>query len=169
MASSFPQAMAGVLFPAQGRKVDQLAVVYEQHCHRIYSLAFWITDNEPAAAQLAADTFLRVFASAGDVGTEQIDTAFVAEVRQLTTLGCLTLRLTASTENRALRRNMKRVHLERAVMQLPVTERLVFLLHDVEGYSHDRVGRLLGLTEDESRFGLHQARLSIRELVARIS
>ena len=56
--------------------------------------------------------------------------------------------------------------LERAVIELPATEKLVFLLHDVEGYNHAKIGRLLGLTEDESKLGLHQARLRIRELVA---
>lgn len=169
MASSFPQAMTGVLFPArEGQRLDQRAV-YEQHCHRIYSLAFWITDNEQAADQLAANTFLRVFAGTGVPGNEQIDAAFLAEVRQLTPYGCLTLHRTVPAARNRLGRNMKRVHLERAVVELPVTERLVFLLHDVEGYSHERIGRLLGLTEQESHFGLHQARLHIRERVAQMS
>jgi RNA polymerase sigma-70 factor (ECF subfamily) len=169
MASSFPQAMTGVMFPAAtGRKVDQRAV-YQQHCHRIYSLAFWITDNEKAADELAANTFLRVFEGAGAPGNEQIDAAFLGEVRQMMPLGNLTLHHTPAASQGCLRRNMKRVHLERAVVQLPVTERLVFLLHDVEGYSHDRIGRLLGLTDHDSRFGLHQARLRIRDLVAQMS
>lgn len=171
MASSFPEAMkhAGVLFPAREARRIHYSKVYEQHCHRIYSLAFWITDNELAADQLAANTFLRAFAGAGFPGVEQIDAAFLAEVRHLTPLGCLTLRNTFSTEAGGLRGNMKRIHLERAVVQLPATERLVFLLHDVEGYEHQRIGCLLGLTEDESKFGLHQARLQIRQLVAQMT
>lgn len=171
MASSFPEAIphVGVLFPAlEGRKVHY-SKIYQQHCHRVYSLAFWITDHELAADQLAANTFLRAFAGVGLPGTEQIDAAFLAEVRQLTPLGSLTLRNTASPENGRLCGNMKRVHLERAVVQLPATERLVFLLHDVEGYEHRRIGFLLGLSEDESKFGLHQARLRIRELVAQMA
>jgi RNA polymerase sigma-70 factor, ECF subfamily len=171
MASSFPEAMkhAGVLFPAREAGRIDYSELYQQHCHRIYSLAFWITDNELAADQLAANTFLRAFAGAGSPGAEQIDAAFLAEVRYLTPLGCLTLRNAFCTEAGGLHGNMKRVHLERAVVQLPATERLVFLLHDIEGYEHQRIGRLLGLTEDESRFGLHQARLQIRQLVAQMT
>jgi DNA-directed RNA polymerase specialized sigma24 family protein len=56
--------------------------------------------------------------------------------------------------------------LERAVVQLPATERLVFLLHDVERYEHARISRLLGLNEQESALALHQARLRLRELLA---
>jgi len=41
--------------------------------------------------------------------------------------------------------------LERAVIQLPDTEKMIFLMHDVEGYDHARIARLLGMTEDSSR------------------
>jgi DNA-directed RNA polymerase specialized sigma24 family protein len=42
----------------------------------------------------------------------------------------------------------------------------MFLLHDVEGYEHSRVARLMGVSEEESRLGTHQARLRVRELLA---
>src|SRR5436190_684871 len=64
--------------------------------------------------------------------------------------------------------NIKRIHLERAVVQLPATEKLIFLMHDVDGYEHSRIARLLGLTEEESRLGLHQARVQIRALIAQM-
>jgi RNA polymerase sigma-70 factor (ECF subfamily) len=63
---------------------------------------------------------------------------------------------------------MKRVHLERAVVQLPATEKLIFLFHDVEGYEHLSIARLLGISEDESKLGLHQARVFVREFVSRM-
>ena len=64
---------------------------------------------------------------------------------------------------------MKRVYLERAVVQLPATEKLIFLLHDVEGYDHQRIAHLLGMDEKESQLGLHQARIRVRELVSQMS
>ncbi len=74
-------------------KVAQLNTmqIYDEHCHRIYSLAFWMTDNELTAEQLSANTFLRAFASSAEPKTEQIDQAFLAEIRELTTIGTLTL------------------------------------------------------------------------------
>jgi RNA polymerase sigma-70 factor (ECF subfamily) len=56
--------------------------------------------------------------------------------------------------------------LERAVVSLPLTERLVFLLHDVEGYSHERTAQTLGISAGESVFGLHQARIAIRQSIS---
>jgi len=58
--------------------------------------------------------------------------------------------------------------LENAVAQLPATERLIFLMHDVEGYDHARISRTIGVSEIESGYGLHQARLKMRELLAKM-
>jgi DNA-directed RNA polymerase specialized sigma24 family protein len=65
----------------------------------------------------------------------------------------------------AIRHNTKRVDLERAIVQLPHTERMIFCMHDGDAYDHARIARTLGISEDDSRRGLHQARLRIRELV----
>jgi RNA polymerase sigma-70 factor, ECF subfamily len=168
MASTFPHAMnrAGVLSPARESTKVRYSEIYNQHSHRIYSLAFWMTDNELLASELASNTFLRAFSGPKTPETEQIDAAFLAEVRDYTTLGTLTLTATAEPDTKAIRGNVKRVHLERAVVQLPATERLIFLLHDVEGYEHERIGRLLGLSVEECQLGLHHARVCIRQTLA---
>jgi DNA-directed RNA polymerase specialized sigma24 family protein len=116
---------------------------------------------------MAANTFLRAFAHGDRPRADQIDQAFLAEVRELAPLPGLTLR-TAAGDVKELRGNMKRIHLEQAVIALPAMEKLIFLLHDVETYDHARIARLLGIREDESKSGLHQARLRIRELVSQM-
>jgi DNA-directed RNA polymerase specialized sigma24 family protein len=170
MASSFPHAMqsAGILNPARESTKVRYSEIYNQHSHRIYSLAFWMTDNELLADELASNTFLRAFSGPKAPEAEQIDAAFLAEVRDYTTIGTLTLNAVAEPETRTIRGNVKRVHLERAVVQLPPTERLIFLLHDVESYEHERIGRLLGLSAEECQLGLHQARVSIRQSLAKM-
>jgi RNA polymerase sigma-70 factor (ECF subfamily) len=84
-------------------------------------------------------------------------------------IGCMTLECDPAAKIEQVRTNTRRADLERAVVQLPSTERLVFLMHDVEGYEHPRIARTLGITEEESRYGLFQARLKIRELLAQPS
>ncbi len=171
MAGSFQGVINDVgmfVSPAESQKV-QYHGIYSEHGHRVYSLAFWMTDNELVAEQLASNTFLRAFASTGTPTTEQIDHAFLTEVRELTPVGALTLSCAASPHIQSVYGSVKRIDLERALVQLPATEKLVFLFHDVEGYNHERIGRLLGISERESQYGLHQARIQIRELVSRIS
>jgi RNA polymerase sigma-70 factor (ECF subfamily) len=159
----------GILVPAVESRTTEYNQIYSENCHRIYSLAFWMTDNELTAEQLAANVFLRAFAFSANPKAEQIDQAFLAEVRESTPVGALTLNCNASAEIKNIRGNVKRVHLERAVVQLPATEKLIFLLHDVEGYDHQRIAHLLGMEEKESQLGLHQARIRVRELVSQMS
>ena len=158
----------GLLIPAVETHTAQYDEIYSEHCHRIYSLAFWMTDNELAAEQLSGNVFLRAFASSDAPRTEQIDLAFLAEIREMTAIGTLTLNSSVSAETKSVYGNVKRVHLERAIVQLPATEKLIFLLHDVEGYGHEKISRLLGLDVQESQFGLHQARVQMRELISRM-
>jgi RNA polymerase sigma-70 factor, ECF subfamily len=169
MTSGFPAlSHADVLIPGLENQEAQFSQVYSENCHRIYSLAFWMTDHEQIAEQVATNTFLAAFASSRSPSAEQIDQALVAEVRKIVAIDGLSLRCQGSSLSISLRRNVKRVHLESAVVQLPSTERLIFLLHDVEGYGHPRIARVLGIREDDCRLGLHQARLRVRELVARL-
>lgn len=141
--------------------------VYEDNKHQVYSLAFWMTDNELQAEELSINIFRRAFLTASEPATETLDRALVAELRESLPLGILTLNCDEAKQ--VLQVRTKRVHLERAVVQLPATERLIFLLHDVLQREHTSIGRLLGLTEAESRQGLHQARLRLRELLDAMS
>ena len=169
MASSFPAlSHAGILIPGIKRQEAQFRRIYKENCHKVYSLAFWMTDHEQIAEQIAANAFLRAFQSGRPPSAEQLDQALLAEVKDVVALEGLSLRCNISSVRVSLRRNIKRVHLERAIMQLPATERLIFLLHDVEGYDQARIARLLDISEEDSQLGLHQARLRVRELVATV-
>jgi RNA polymerase sigma-70 factor (ECF subfamily) len=140
--------------------------IFAENRHRIYSLAFWMTDSEPEAQEIQESTFSRAFAYHAEPTSEQIDRALLNELRERMTIGYLSLQVETCSEILSVRRNTLRVHLERAIVQLPRTERLIFCLHDGEGYSHERISGMLGLNADESKTGLHQARCRIRELVA---
>jgi RNA polymerase sigma-70 factor (ECF subfamily) len=147
-------------------RVEAYQEAFEENRHRVYSFAFWMTDNELVAEELMLNTFCRAFALSSHPDAESVDRALVAELRELMPLGALTLQCAPCSEVVGLHRNTKRVDLERAVVQLPATERLVFLFHDVERYDHARISRTVGLSERESAYGLHQARLRLRELLA---
>ena len=147
----------------------QARQVYQDNKHQVYSLAFWMTDNELEAEELSANIFRRAFRTTAQPSAETLHRALIAELRESKPLGTLTLQCSQANQVLDVRARAKRVHLERAVVQLPATERLIFLLHDVVRRCPAGIGRLLGLTEDEVRNGLHQARLRMRELLATMS
>jgi RNA polymerase sigma-70 factor (ECF subfamily) len=57
---------------------------------------------------------------------------------------------------------VSRIDLERAIEALPPACRAAFLLHDVEGFGHQEVADILGVTEGTSKSQVHKARLRIR-------
>lgn len=139
--------------------------IYEGNRHRIFSLAFYMTDHELEAESVMEQTFLRAFRAYKRPTAEQLDRSLVNELREELPIGQLTLDEQPAAQA-AVRGNTKRAELERAVVQLPATERMIFLMHDVEAYDHTRIADTLGITEEESKKGLFQARLGIRRLLA---
>lgn len=59
-----------------------------------------------------------------------------------------------------------RIDLERAIVELPDGYRTVFVLHDVEGFSHREIGERLGIEEVTSRSQLSRARNALRALLS---
>ena len=55
--------------------------------------------------------------------------------------------------------------LEWALDRLPERMRKVLILHDVEGYTHDEIGELLGTTAGTSKSQLFKARGKMRQLL----
>ena len=61
--------------------------------------------------------------------------------------------------------SVDRVALERAVALLPPGSRMVFVLHDVEGFEHNEIATMLECSTGNSKSQLHKARLKLRELL----
>jgi RNA polymerase sigma factor (sigma-70 family) len=56
-----------------------------------------------------------------------------------------------------------RVDFEAAIRTLPRGAREVFLLHDVEGYTHEEIAGMLSVSAGTSKSQLHRARMSLRQ------
>lgn len=57
--------------------------------------------------------------------------------------------------------------LEAAIAELPPGARQVFVLHDVEGYRHDEIAGLMGVTVGTTKAQLHRARMLLRDCLDR--
>ena len=60
-----------------------------------------------------------------------------------------------------------RIDLDRAVERLPNGCREAFVLHDVEGFDHKEVGRMLGIAEGTSKSQVFKARMKLRAMLGR--
>jgi RNA polymerase sigma-70 factor (ECF subfamily) len=64
-------------------------------------------------------------------------------------------------------RAIHRLDLQRAIDRLPDGYREVLLLHDVEGYTHDEIGSLMGIRNGTSKSQLSRARRAVRRWLVR--
>jgi RNA polymerase sigma-70 factor (ECF subfamily) len=147
--------------------VDRRRDVYDSHRHRAFALAFYMTGNEIEAETIVTRTFIEAFSAAAEPGAQQVDSALVHELRQRFPLEERDLPVAANARTHAAPqltgRNVRRGELEEAIQTLPPTERLLFLLRDVEGYTPSAIGQLLNIPEAKVMRSLMSARIRLRQ------
>jgi len=60
-----------------------------------------------------------------------------------------------------------RMDITAALEELPPGARQIFVLHDIEGYKHEEIAEMCGITAGGSKAQLHRARLLLREALTR--
>jgi len=63
--------------------------------------------------------------------------------------------------------SIDRLALEQAIADLPAGYRLIFVLHDIEGYEHNEIASMLDCSIGNSKSQLHKARLKLRDALHR--
>ena len=141
--------------------------VFETHRHRIFALAVYMTGDERVAEELLGDTFIEALRANPSPDGMAIDLAFLAQLRKLMPVGECVLTLNDVSLNTPMRtQNVLRTELESALLGLPATERLIYLLRDVESYLPERIAIFLSLTERQVKLALMTARLKLREILS---
>ena len=158
-----------------------LGELYRRYNRRVYSLCRRMLANTAAAEDLTQEVFIKLFYEAG---TFRGESAFTTWLHRLTVNVVLMYlrkhrrrfeRATADTEvpERAAPWTEEpgrmpifdRLELDRALAGLPPGYRAVFVLFDVEGYSHDEIAAILGCSAGTSKSQLHKARTKLRSLL----
>jgi len=142
--------------------------IYDSHRHRIFSLSCYMTGSEIEAEEILRGTFIHAFRTAGEPDHALIDRALLAQLRERRVLRRDDTLPAPPTGYLPSRNNILRTELEEAIRYLPSTERLVFLLMDVERYSAQQVAELLQLTPPAVLRAALTARLRLRVELARM-
>ncbi len=159
--------------------------LYGLHKRRVYSLCLRMIGNVEVAEDLTQEAFLLLFRK---IVSFRGDSAFSTWLHRLAVnvvlmhvrkrklpLVSLEEALKPNEEGSAqkdfgeedhvLAGSVDRVILERAIENLPPGYRIVFVLHDVEGYEHREIAELLGCSVGNSKSQLHKARTSLRDVL----
>jgi len=153
-------------------------LLYETHKDVLYNVAFRMHRNEQDAEDSVQETFVRIFESLGRFRGE---CRFSTWIYRILMNACLTKirkrkpsteSLDGSGSGRAERPAVgdgnvtARMILEQEIADLPPGFRAVFVLFEVEGFSHEEIGRMLDITEGTSKSQLHKAKRVLRKRLA---
>lgn len=152
--------------------------LYEAHADRVYRLAYRITGDGDSAQDCTQEAFIKAF--------DRLET-FRGESALGTWIGSIAISVALTHLRSSKRRGAREVDLDeahqvgsstrhadpdlkqrlhQAIDELPEGYRTVFVLHDVEGYTHEEIGTLLGVQSGTSKAQLFRARARLRERLA---
>ena len=149
--------------------------IYEQHVDRVYRLAYRMAGDEELARDFTQETFVRAFDRLGSFrGDSAIGTWLHTIGVSVTLNGLRRVRRQRGREaplEEALHVGVSRRQAEPdlkdrlalAIEALPEGYRTVFLMHDVEGFTHEEIGAALGVATGTSKAQLFRARQKLRE------
>ena len=159
----------------QTADADAFEALYTEHAGRVYALCLRLTSNPVEARELTQDTFVRAWEALPSFRGDANLTTWLHRIAVNAML----------MQRRSNRRRLSRVSLaeddredgdvvpegsvapadvgsaidlERAIAALPPGVRRAFVMHDVEGYSHEEIARMTGLAAGTLRAQLHRAR-----------
>jgi RNA polymerase sigma factor (sigma-70 family) len=151
--------------------------LYRAHADRVYSLCLRMLGDRVLAEEVTQDVFVRVWEKLpGFRG----DAAFSTWLHRVAVNVVLTRRkVTGIRDGRAADEDAldsapsrpesvgDRLDLEGAIAGLPRGARTVFVLHDVQGFTHEEIGEQLGISPGGSKAQLHRARMLLRAALTR--
>lgn len=165
---------------------DRLAFerLYRQHANRVFSLCARMVADRSRAEELTQDVFVRAWEK---LHLFRGESSFSTWLHRLTVNVVLNARKTDGRQRTRFEDNDDEaggmdahagvvgsplapgdlLDLEDAVAKLPPGARRVFVLHDVEGYKHEEIAEMLGVTSGATKAQLHRARLLLREAMNR--
>lgn len=172
-----------VLARAQAGDHQAFACLYSLHKRRIYSLCLRMVGNVAAAEDMTQEAFLQLYRK---IATFRGDSAFSTWLHRLA-INVVLMQLRRKSPSLVsldeatdpapdegpgrsfgatdlqLAGSIDRLALQRAIDDLPAGYRLIFVLHDIEGYEHNEIAAMLDCSVGTSKSQLHKARLRLRD------
>ena len=179
-----PKSDAELVRLAREGNEDAFAALYAAHRTKVYSICLRMTSNTAEAEDLTQTAFLQVFRKLESFRGDSALSTWLYRVAVNTVLmhfrkrGLRQVSLDEpahretgapkreqGTVDERLSTSIDRIMLTRAMKELPAGYRTIFLLHEVKGYEHHEIARLLRCSVGNSKSQLHKAKARMRELL----
>lgn len=156
--------------------------LYNAHVNRVFTLCTRMCGSRVRGEELTQDVFVRAWEKLPQFRGES---AFSTWIHRVAVNIVLTDRKSEGRARQRMKedeedggedifapaatvpRDADRMDIAAAIKSLPPGARQIFVLHDVEGYKHEEIAELCGITAGGSKAQLHRARLLLREALTR--
>ena len=173
LMTASPASEADLVRRARRGDVDAFEGLYRGHVSRIYAVSLRMVADPTLAEELTQEAFVRAWRKLGSFRGGSAFGTWLHRLAVNVVLDALRSRrrwrerfsdeLPARPPAAPVRDPAGSLDLERGIAQLPPRARAVFVLHDVEGYKHREIARLLDLSVGASKAHLHRARRRLRQ------
>lgn len=146
--------------------------LYYKYCNAMYSIAFRILKDEDEASDALQEAFIQVFKDLKTFRKESTIGAWIKTIVIRTALRRLKKNVfTQEIDERTMNMpsqsscSLTSEYIEKTILSLPTGYRTVFLLIEVEGYTHKEVAEMLNISEGTSKSQLFYAKRHLRSLL----
>jgi RNA polymerase sigma-70 factor (ECF subfamily) len=152
--------------------------LYDAHVDRVFRLVYRMAGDLERAKDYTQETFIRAFARLREFRGEAALSTWLGSIAISITLNGLRKLRRIREREVALDRSPAigtaareadpdlKTRLARAIDDLPDGYRAVFIMHDVEGYTHQEIADTLGVQPGTSKAQLFRARARLRTVLA---
>lgn len=153
---------------------DALAALFQLHSEQVHRIAYRLTMSADDADDVVQDLFiglpeaLSAYSGTGDfAGWLRRVTVRTTLMRMRANKRRAISALRAQSEKEIALSNflLDRMAIATAVRALPENLRTVFMLHEIEGYSHSEIAQVLGIRSGTAEVRLHRARKKLRSIL----
>lgn len=177
--SSQPADLAELISRSQAGQLQAFEQLYNLYKRKVYGLAYNLTRDHQTAEDLVQDIFMKIFSAINDIDRPELFPAWVyrlalntcySHLRREKTYGEKLEVLAPVDEGQADESFDSRPDdltraVNEALARLPEKLRTVFLLHEVDGLTHEEIAAVLGCQPGTSKSQLFKARMKLRQIL----
>ncbi len=145
--------------------------LYDRYKRAMYTLAYRLTGDFDEANDVLQDAFFDVFKNLGSFRKEASLGAWIKTIvarkayRQFKKVSFIDYSEN-TTDTETWDETLNSEYLEKAILSLPEGFRTVFVMIEIEGFTHREVAELLSISEGTSKSQLFHAKKRLREILS---
>jgi RNA polymerase sigma-70 factor (ECF subfamily) len=149
-----------------------MEMVYIGYKSNLFNLAYRFTRNYSSSKDLLQDIFINIFNNIDRLRAPEAFNSWLYRIAINTCISFVRQKVKAKEvsldeiENTHYSEEIDhpmRQHLEQAVRILPLKQKTVFLLHDVQGFTHTEIAQITKFSEGTSKSQLFKARMKLKD------